>query len=212
MAPRFTASAAMGFPSGVPGIPDSIFESDNFAFPVFDYDWGPLYDHFNASGVPTNAPALIRSAIQMLVPPVDADGNELGGVPTVQRDAPLATYLGWNVTAGPADAAYDPSNPRPFHAGRACNYVGGSVPFAITKAERLANSDLRMSLEKRYGSHDGYVAAVRAAADHAACGGYLHAGAAAASMGALCATVLPAGVADDWAALVNQAIGSDVLQ
>ena len=35
----------------------------------------------------------------MLVPAVDADGNELGGVPTVLRDAPLGTYLGWNITA-----------------------------------------------------------------------------------------------------------------
>ena len=32
---------AMGFPSGVPGIPDSIFLPENFVFPVFDYDWGP---------------------------------------------------------------------------------------------------------------------------------------------------------------------------
>ena len=34
----------------------------------------------------------------MLVPKVDSDGNELGGVPTVLRDAPLGTYLGWNIT------------------------------------------------------------------------------------------------------------------
>ena len=33
--------AAMGFPSGVPGIPDSIFLADNFVNPVLDYDWGP---------------------------------------------------------------------------------------------------------------------------------------------------------------------------
>ncbi len=45
--------AAMGFPSGVPGIPDSIFLPANFAFPVFDYDWGPEYDRSEASGVPT---------------------------------------------------------------------------------------------------------------------------------------------------------------
>src|SRR5207302_1303436 len=44
--------AAMGFPSNVPGIPDSIFLPENFIFPVFDYDWGPDYDHSEASGVP----------------------------------------------------------------------------------------------------------------------------------------------------------------
>jgi Alpha/beta hydrolase domain len=89
---------AMGFPSGVPGIPDSIFLAENFIFPVFDYDWGPQFNESDATGVPTNAPPPILHVIKMLVPRVDADGNELGGVPTVQRDAPLGTYLGWNVT------------------------------------------------------------------------------------------------------------------
>ena len=200
---------AMGFPSGVPGIPDSIFLPENFIFPVFDYDWGPQFDEFNATGTPTNIPPPIKNVIKMLVPAVDADGNELGGVPTVLRDAPLGTYLGWNITAGPANATYDG---RPFHAGQVCNYIGGLVPFAITKAQRLANNDPRLSLQERYGTHAGYVAAVTAAANNAACGGYLNAGAQAAAMGAACTTTLPPGVADDWVQLVNQAQASDVLQ
>jgi hypothetical protein len=198
---------AMGFPSAVPGIPDSIFLAENFVFPVFDYDWGPEYDHSEASGNPTNAPPLIRRVIKMMVPKVDADGNELGGVPTVLRDAPLGTYLGWNITAGPGHAQYDG---RPFHAGQVCNYVGGMVPFAKTKAQRLAANDPRLSLEERYGTHDGYVAAVRAAADKAACAGYLLAGPAAAAMGAKCTSDIPAGFPDDWVALVNAAIASNV--
>ena len=201
--------AAMGFPSGVPGIPDSIFLADNFVNPVLDYDWGPDFDEFDATGDPTKVPPPIRSAIKMLVPRVDADGNELGGVPTVQRDAPLATYLGWNITSGPGDATYDG---RPFHAGQVCNYVGGMVPFAKTKNERLANKDPRLSLEERYGTHKGYVAAVTNAADNAACQDYLLAGPVAASKGAKCTKPsLPAGFADDWDALVKQAKESDVL-
>jgi len=39
----------------------------------------------------------------------------------------LATYLGWNITAGGA---------RPFHQNQICNYVGGRIPFAKTKQER----------------------------------------------------------------------------
>jgi Alpha/beta hydrolase domain len=141
---------------------------------VFDYDWGPDYDHSEANGVPTNAPPPIRHVIPMLVPRVDADGNELGGVPTVLNDAPLGTYLGWNITAGPADGAkYDG---RPFHAEQLCNYIGGMVPFAKTRAARLAAGDPRLSLEERYGTHAGYVAAVKPAADNAACKGYLLAG------------------------------------
>ena len=190
--------AAMGFPSGVPGIPDSIFLPENFVFPVFDYDWGPDYDHSEANGVPSNSPPIIKGVVKMMVPKVDADGNELGGVPTVLRDAPLGTYLGWNITSGG------------FHAGQVCNYVGGMVPFAKTDLDKLPG-DPRPSLQARYGNHAGYVAAVRKAADNAACQGYLLAGPAAAAMGAKCTGPIPAGFPDDWAVLVQQARDSNVL-
>jgi hypothetical protein len=179
--------AAMGFPSGVPGIPDSIFLPENFVFPVLDYDWGPEYDHSEASGNPTNNPPPINNVIKTLVPRVNADGNEIGGVPTVQNDAPLGTYLGWNITAGPGDATYDG---RPFHAGQVCNYVGGMVPFFKKKADRLAAGDPRRSLEERYVTHAGYVAAVTAAANNAFNQGYL--------------------LATDRDALIAQAVTSDV--
>ena len=143
---------AMGFPT-IPGIPASVPSS--FIMPVLDYDWGPDFNPNDTSGVPTNQPPVIKRVIRMLVPRVDSDGNELGGVPVVLRDAPLGTYLGWNVTAGGA---------RPFHAGQICDYVGGMVPFAKTAAQRAANNDPRPSLEERYGNHAGYVAAVRNAA------------------------------------------------
>ena len=151
----------MGFPAGVPGVPESIFEPENFVFPVLDYDWGPQFNAGDATGVPTNLPPPIRKVIPMKVPRVDADGNELGGVPTVLRDAPLGTYLGWNITAGG------------FHKGQVCNYVGGYIPFATTQAERLASGDPRLSLVERYGDHAGYVAAVTQAANNAFAQGYL---------------------------------------
>jgi hypothetical protein len=153
--------AAMGFPSGIPGIPASVFLPENFVNPVFDYDWGPNFNEFDATGNATNLPPPIKSVIKMKVPRVDADGNEMGGVPTVLRDAPLGTYLGWNITASG------------FHAGQVCNYTGGMVPFAHTLAERQATGDPRLSLEERYGSHNGYVAAVTAAANNAFNQGYL---------------------------------------
>ena len=144
----------------------------------------------------------------MLVPAVDADGNELGGVPTVLRDAPLGTYLGWNITAGPSDPSYDG---RPFHAGQVCNYVGGWVPFAITPADKQPG-DPRPSLQERYGNHDGYVAQVIKAANNAACKGYLLAGPAAAAMGATCTTNIPQSFPDDWVAVVTGAMNSNVLR
>ena len=100
----------------------------------------------------------------MFAPKVDADGNERGGVPVVLLDAPLGTYLGWNVTAGGA---------RPFHQGQICNYVGGMLPFARSAAERQANGDPRLSLEERYRDHDGYVQAVVRAAERAVKEGFL---------------------------------------
>ena len=179
---------AMGFPKGIPGIPESVFKPENFVFPVLDYDWGPQYDHSEASGNPTNAPPPILHVIKTLVPRVNKDGNEMGGVPTVQNDAPLGTYLGWNITAGPGDVGYQG---RPFHAGQVCNYVGGMVPFFKTKLQREAAGDPRLSLEERYGTHAGYVAAVTAAANNAFAKNYL--------------------LAADRDALIAQAKGSDVL-
>ena len=154
--------AAMGFPT-IPGLRATVPEPD-FIMPVLDYDWGPDFNYTDASGVPTNAPPPIKQVIKMLVPRVDADGNEVGGVPNVLTDAPLGTYLGWNITAVGA---------RPFHQGQICNYVGGMVPFAKTKAERLASGDPRLSLEERYVNHAGYVAAVQRAAANAVARGFL---------------------------------------
>jgi hypothetical protein len=129
--------------------------------PLLDYDWGPEFDRTDASGVKTKIPPSIKHIIRMKVPRVDADGNELGGVPVVLRDAPLGTYLGWNITAAG------------FHAGKICNYAGGMIPFAKTQAERLAKNDPRLSLEERYKSHAGYVAAVKTAAAQAVSQGFL---------------------------------------
>src|SRR5438270_10991425 len=97
----------------------------------------------------------------MKTPKVDADGNEVGGVPVVLREATLVTYLGWNIVKAV------------FHQGQLCNYAGGMVPFAKTKAERMANEDPRLSLEERYGNHGGYVQAVKAAAQKAMAAGFL---------------------------------------
>jgi hypothetical protein len=151
--------AAMGFPT-IPGLRASAPEP-GFINPVLDYDWGPQFDPIDASGVPTNIPPPIRHVIRTLVPKVNADGNEIGGVPVVLLDAPLGTYLGWNITANG------------FHKDKLCMYAGGMVPFATTKAEREKTGDPRLSLEERYKDHDGYVAAVRKAAVIAVAQGFL---------------------------------------
>ena len=154
--------AAIGFPS-LPGLRATVPEPD-FIMPVHDYDWGPQFNFADGSGIPSNAVPRVKNIVQMLAPKVDADGNEVGGVPVVLLDAPLGTYLGWNVTA---------DGERPFHKDQICNYVGGMIPFARTAYERKTSNDPRPSLQERYVSHDGYVAAVTRAAARAVAEGFL---------------------------------------
>ena len=154
--------AAIGFPT-LPGLRATVPEPD-FIMPVLDYDWGPQFNAVDGSGIPASVPPRIKQVLPMYAPKVDADGNELGGVPVVLRDAPLGTYLGWNVTA---------AGDRPFHKDQICNYVGGMLPFARTAEERKAANDPRLSLQERYGSHDGYVDAVSRAAAKAVAEGFL---------------------------------------
>ena len=129
--------------------------------PVRDYDWGSGFNSVDGSGVPSKMPPVVKQVIKMKAVRVDSDGNELGGVPVVLREAPLGTYLGWNIVSDG------------FFKGQICNYAGGMVPFAKTRAERMASGDPRLSLEERYTSHDGYVEAVRRAATKAMSAGFL---------------------------------------
>jgi len=122
---------------------------------VYDYDFGQEFNYPDLSGVITKLPPGIQGTIPTLVPKVDADGSDVGGVPSVLRQAPLGSYLGWNITAGG------------FDKGKICNLSGGYLPFAKSKAERLAKSDPRLSLEERYGTHEAYVDAVKKAAQKA---------------------------------------------
>jgi hypothetical protein len=172
--------ASMGFPT-LPGLRPTAPEPD-LINPLLDYDWGPAFDANDASGIPTALPR-IRQTLPMRVPRVDADGNEVGGIPVVLLEAPLGTYLGWNITADGA---------RPFHAGKLCFYAGGMIPFARTRAERAAADDPRPSLEERYGDHAGYVAAVRKAVEKVKTAGFL--------------------LEADGAALIRAAEASDVLK
>ena len=144
--------AAMGFPT-IPGVPGDA--PTGMVNPMLHYDWGATFNHLDGSGVPSNVPPVVKQVIRMKVSRVDADGNELGGVPVVLRDAPLGTYLGWNVVADG------------FHKGKLCNYAGGMIPFSETRAARMGSGDSRLSLEERYESHEGYVEAVKAAAARA---------------------------------------------
>jgi hypothetical protein len=69
--------------------------------------------------------------------------------------------MGWNVRA--------PGR----REGNLCGLTGSYIPFAVTKAQRIAAGDPRESLEERYRDHHGYVAAVRKAAKELMSEGFL---------------------------------------
>jgi len=85
----------------------------------------------------------------VLVPAVDADGNESAGVRVPEVAAPLATFMGWNLRKDSEVMA---------------GIVGSTLPFAETEEDRAAEGDPRPSIQARYPSRQSYLNAVRTAA------------------------------------------------
>ncbi len=121
--------------------------------PLHPLDFGPLYRAAETSGVIMREPPRTSpGSYGVLEMQVDADGNDIPGIRSVFLETPIGTYTGWNL--GRKDR---------FEDGM-CNLQGSFIPFAATKAERLAAGDPRLSLEERYPSKDAYLAAFLKAA------------------------------------------------
>ena len=117
-------------------------------------DFGPDYRAGESSGVIAVEPPKVGTASYgVLAPQVDADGNDLAGIRSVFQQAPVGTYLGWNLfRAG-------------WLEGGMCNLSGSFIPFAATEAERRVTGDPRLSMAERYPTEVAYVAAFKAAAE-----------------------------------------------
>lgn len=92
--------------------------------------------------------------LPLLVPQVDADGNDLGGIRMPDVAVPLATATGW------VFRPEEYGSPEDFYLLR-----GAWVPFAVTKVQREKNSDPRLSLEERYASKQDFMEQVKAAVE-----------------------------------------------
>ena len=100
--------------------------------------------------------------LPLLVPAIDADGNERAGIRMPDVAVPLGTYTGWNFR-----------NPKTGSPTELVSLLGSFVPLAATRAARESIHDPRLSVEERYSSRDDYLARVRKAADALVKGGYL---------------------------------------
>ena len=117
----------------------------------YHLDFGPT---FYKEGIVSNYPPSLegRPAYPIFVSRVDQDGNELAGIRLPPVEVPVATTTGWALRR------------EGYGLNDGCEGSGQSIPFSKTKAEQLATGDPRISLEERYGTHDGYVQAVADAA------------------------------------------------
>ena len=145
--------SGMGFPK-IPGVTYTGLKSTRY---LFDYG-----KDFYRTGIMTVNPPVITPPMfenpkngkiyPTYVPKTDADGNDISGVRLPDVTVPLATYTGWALRAGP-------------QAGDGCEGAGQMIPFAKTKAERMASGDPRPSVEERYSSAQDYETKVKAAVE-----------------------------------------------
>jgi hypothetical protein len=117
---------------------------------VWRMDFGPEYSR---TRVIEKEPPALGEPFGVLVPQVNADGNDEGGVALPEVAVPLGTHTGWNVSI------FSLSGLR-YLAG----LVGSFQPFARTRTERETSGDSRPSIEERYKGREDYLQRVRRAA------------------------------------------------
>jgi hypothetical protein len=98
-------------------------------------------------------PPKIGEAFPTLVPQVDADGNDLGGIQMPEIRVPLATYTGWNRRNAAIGAPTE-----------MLSYTGSWIPFPLTREDRLKSGDPRQSVEERYRDRQVYLEKIGQAA------------------------------------------------
>jgi hypothetical protein len=145
--------SAVGFPS-IPGVTYTGLKTTRYLL-----NYGP---NFYTTGIMTINPPVITPPFEdntlngpiypSFVPKTDSDGNDIAGVRLPDVTVPLATYTGWALRSGP-------------QANDGCEAAGQYIPFARTRADRLASGDPRPSVEERYPSFGEYAAKVKNAID-----------------------------------------------
>jgi Alpha/beta hydrolase domain len=131
-----------------PRIPHVELPSD--ANTAYHLDYGPNW----RDGILAIQPPQVGKPFSALVPQVDADGNEIGGVHLPEISVPLATYTGWNLR--------DPSI---GGATQRVAFEGSYLAFPKNAAEREKSGDPRKSIAERYTDRTTYLEKFAHAAD-----------------------------------------------
>jgi hypothetical protein len=113
-------------------------------------DFGPNW----RDGILSVQPPKAGKPFPVLVPQVDADGNERDGVRLPEISVPLATFASWNLR--------DPSIGAP---DQRVSFEDSYLPFPKTAAERQKTGDPRKSIAERYSGREDYLARFTSALD-----------------------------------------------
>jgi hypothetical protein len=105
-------------------------------------------------GILSIQPPNVGESFSVLVPQVDADGNERDGVRLPELTVPLATYASWNLR----DASIGAPDQR-------VSFEASYIAFPKTPAERQKTGDPRQSIVERYTSREGYLSRYAKALD-----------------------------------------------
>lgn len=136
--------SAYAFPT-IPGV-----NKPHEANAAYRLDYGPKWQE----GILAIQPPKVGEAFPVLVPQVDADGNERDGVRLPEITVPLGTYASWNLR--------DPSIGAP---DQRIAFEVSYIPFPKMAAEREKSGDPRKSIAERYSGREDYVARFTKAAD-----------------------------------------------
>jgi hypothetical protein len=118
---------------------------------IWRMDYGPQYGE---ARVITIEPPRLGAPYQILVPQVDADGNDASGVRLPEVAAPLGTYTGWNITI-----------PQLSDLKYLSGLVGGFEPFPLTRELRERDHDTRVSIAERYAGRQDYLDRIKRAGE-----------------------------------------------
>ena len=113
-------------------------------------DFGPRW----REGILSLQPPKVGEPFPVLVPQVDADGNERDGVRLPEIRVPLATYASWNLR--------DPSIGAP---DQRVSFEASYLPFPKTVEARQKTGDPRKSIAERYMNRENYLAQFTVALD-----------------------------------------------